>query len=137
MTPADPAGNLRPQQIVAARALAMTGHSGEAAAQARVSERTLRRWGTEPAFAAAVRAESRTIGSEATSALLAAQGEAVRVLRAAMRDAHSPATRVRAAVAVLSIGQQVAADDLDHRLDALERRANGPSSRPAQSYGRS
>lgn len=91
----------------------------EAATAAGVGEKTLRRWLAAEPFASEYRAAARESAREATSALLAAQREAVQVLRACMQDGTS-ATRVRAARAVLELGVRVAADDLDERLADLE-----------------
>jgi transposase len=91
----------------------------EAAKVAGVGESTLRRWlGTDP-FSSAYRAAARDAARQATTALLAAQTEAVQVLRSCLREG-SPATRVRAARALLELGVRVAADDMDERLSQLE-----------------
>lgn len=91
----------------------------EAAKVAGVGESTLRRWLAADPFASAYRAAARDAAREATTALLAAQREAVQVLRSCLREG-SPATRVRAARALLELGVRVAADDMDERLSQLE-----------------
>lgn len=125
MARSDADAKLRPQQVLALAALIGTGDVDQAAAAARVSPSTLRRWlAGDSQFTAAMRAESRRAASRAVSQLLAAQTEAVECLRAAMRTG-TPAVRVRAARAVLEVGARTAADDLDLRLDELERRTEG------------
>ncbi len=96
----------------------------DAAAAAGVSERTLRRWLAAEPFALAYRAASRESAREATSALLSAQREAVDVLRQCLRDG-TPATRVRAARALLELGVRVAGEDLDERVRELEEEVRG------------
>lgn len=68
------------------------------------------------------RRRARAVSVRAASALLAAQETAVRTLLACMGDESSPATRVRAARAVLEIAHRISADDLDLRLTELEGR---------------
>lgn len=91
----------------------------DAAKAAGVGEKTLRRWLASEPFASAYRAAAREAAREATSALLAAQREAVQVLRSCLQEG-SAATRVRAARALLELGVRVSADDLDERLSQLE-----------------
>lgn len=59
--------------------------------------------------------------------MLAAQLEAVQVLRRMLHEG-SPATRVRAARALLEVGVRIADQDHDERLSALEAAipAHGP-----------
>lgn len=92
----------------------------EAAKVAGVGESTLRRWLAAGPFASAYRAAAREAAREATTALLAAQREAVQVLRSCLHDG-SPATRVRAARALLELGVRVTADDIDERLSQVEQ----------------
>lgn len=73
------------------------------------------------------------------SLLLAAQGKAVVTLKRALDD-PSPNVRVRAARALLELGQRAADDDMDQRLTELERRSHawgtapvGPSAWPTWS----
>ena len=93
----------------------------EAARALGVSPRTLRRWRTSAAFAAAVRQAARDLDREAIDALRAATVDAVRVLREALAD-ESSVVRVRAAVAVLDAADRARDDDVFERLEALERR---------------
>jgi uncharacterized coiled-coil protein SlyX len=91
----------------------------DAAAAAQVSEKTIRRWmATEP-FAAAYRSAARESARESVSALLAAQREAIDVLRTEMH-AGTAADRVRAARALLELGSRAAETDLDQRILDLE-----------------
>ncbi len=106
-------------QGMALAALLVSRTIAEAATTAGVAEKTIRRWLAAEPFASAYRAAARESAREATSALLTAQREAVDVLRACLHDG-SPATRVRAARALLELGVKVAAGDLDQRLAELE-----------------
>lgn len=119
MTAIVPSQDLSPPQIVAVRTIIDTGSTVDAAAAAGVTARTVRRWRSSDAFQHAYRDAARRCSSEASSALLAAQSEAVDTLRRGLR-AGSPATRTRAARAILEIGQRLADTDLDSRLDQLE-----------------
>lgn len=110
------------KQHDALRALAVTSTTREAAEQSGVSERTMRRWLQQDGFLTEYRAMSREANSQASSALMHAQLEAVAVLRAGLK-AKSEATRVRAASRLLEIGLKVADDDLEERITGLERRA--------------
>ncbi|WP_314324643.1 hypothetical protein [Paenarthrobacter ilicis] len=80
---------------------------------------------------AAYRVQTREANAQALQALMAAQQEAVQVLREGL-TADSIATRVRAASRLLEIGLKVRDHDIEERLEELERRAsawqqaNGP-----------
>lgn len=91
----------------------------EAAATAGVGLRTLERWLTLDAFTRAYRDSARDASRQAVTALLAAQLEAVATLRQAMREG-TPATRTRAARALLEVGVRLRESDLDERIDNLE-----------------
>ena len=118
MTGTDPLSR-RQDRAVHALLTARTVH--EAAVQAGVSERTLRRWRAQPGFAASVRDAGRDLSRSATAALLGARLEAVSVLRTAMVDGD-PSIRVRAAGLVLEHGRHALADDTAERLDQVEGR---------------
>jgi hypothetical protein len=114
----------QPQNLTAAqyRALTvlLTGGTAEAAADAAgVSGRTLRRWQLSAEFADAMRSEARESFRQAHTQLLAAQLEAVQVLRQGLCTG-SPAGRIRAARTLLELGFKVGEDDLDERLERLE-----------------
>lgn len=110
------------KQFAALDALAVTSSTREAAARAGVAERTLRRWMGQGAFMAAYRAQARELNAQALQTLMAAQQEAVQVLRDGL-TAESEATRVRAASRLLEIGLKVRDHDIEERLNELERRA--------------
>lgn len=118
----DVSGGILPRQHSAVLCLLAGGSVADAAERVGVSERTMRRWVAGEAFQAALRAEARAQAREATSLLFAAQAEAVRALRDCL-SAESPATRVRAARALLEVGLRYATDDLEERLTELERKA--------------
>lgn len=113
-------GRLTRVQERALAALLATRTLVEAAEVSGVSERTLRRWMASEPFAATYRTEARASAREAVSAVLAAQREAVEVLRTQMHTG-APATRVRAAVALLGLGVKVREDDVEERLAELEQ----------------
>ncbi len=113
--------NLPPRQMAAVRSLLAGGTTSEAATAERVTERTIRRWVTNDVFHRALREAARHVARESVGALLAAQGEAVATLRAALRSGL-PAVRVRAAVALLDLGRTAADDDLESRVADIEER---------------
>lgn len=113
-------GNLSAAQQRAVLALIDGGSTNEAATAAGVTPRSIRRWLASDDFRAAYRAASRTAAGEALSRLLSAQSRAVGTLVDCL-GAPSHATRVRAARALLEIGTRAIDDDLDERLDELER----------------
>lgn len=80
----------------------------------------MRRWLASEGLQDALRAEGRAQARDATAVLFAAQGEAVAALRDALR-AGSPATRVRAARALLEVGLRYLTHDHEERLTDLER----------------
>jgi threonine synthase len=98
------------------------GSPTRAAFSAGVSERTVRRWLALEVFGAEYRRRSRTLADEAHSDLLAAQRQAVAALREGM-SSGSPATRVRAARAVLELAARLTDEDTERRIRELERRA--------------
>jgi HEAT repeat protein len=115
----DPARFTRAQTLALA-ALLSSRTIAEAATATGVNERTLRRWLATPAFASAYRAAARTVAYEATTAVLAAQAEAVEVIRAALADPN-PTLRLRAATQLLDLGVRFTEDDLAERLAQLEQ----------------
>lgn len=98
------------------------GTTAEAAESAGVSERTIRRWSAAPDFRAVYRERARVLAAQASSALLASTSRAVEALTAALTTG-SPATKVRAATALLTVAARVLDDDTEHRILELERRA--------------
>ncbi|WP_299051864.1 hypothetical protein [uncultured Nocardioides sp.] len=124
----------RPGWDLALASLLLDGSTPNAAQAASVTERTVRRWLADDDFRALYRARARAAAESATSDLLSAQREAVQALREGMRSG-SPATRVRAARAVLEVAQRVTADEIDQRLTDLERRASGWTDPDVISHG--
>jgi hypothetical protein len=115
----DTGRNLTAAQLHALGVLLTGGTAEEAAAAAQVTLRTLRRWQAQAEFSDALREFARAGFRDARSQLLAAQAEAVQVLRQALRTG-SPAERIRAARTILELGLKVAEDDFDERLERLE-----------------
>ena len=111
--------DLTPAQEIAVRVLVASGSIAQAAQAADVTERSVRRWLEDAAFRGSYRAAGRAAASEAVTALLAAQCEAVAALRAAL-TVESAVTRVRAARALLEVGRHALEDDFDERLMAME-----------------
>ena len=109
----------------AVAALLSHGSLGQAAAACGLSERTLRRWLGEPAFAAEFRARRREIVEHATAVLQQFTGRAVATLGQAMAEAGWP-TRMRAAVEVLKMAtSSIELFELVQRVTELERRVEG------------
>jgi hypothetical protein len=112
------------QREAAIAALLTAPTVGDAAKAARVSEKTLRRWLAEPAFAEPYRAARRQALDTAIGTLTAATGEAVVTLRRNMSEAAPPAVQVRAAVALLDLALRGAElIDLAERVEQLEAAA--------------
>ncbi len=96
-------------------------HSG-AANQAGVSERTLRRWLSDPVFSDALRAAEREALNITTRRLLALSGKATQALFDGMDDPKG-AVRVRSADITLGrVFQYLTLGELEARLVALEER---------------
>lgn len=106
---------------VAVAALLTAPTEAAAAAQAGVGVATLRRWKQREDFRAELRAASRALLDETAAKLRAGAGQALDVLREAFDEPH-PATRVRAAIAWLTLANQIEVDDLARRVEALEAR---------------
>ena len=95
-----------------------------AAAQAGVSESTLRRWLKTPDFSTALRAAQREIYQQSMTQLVRVTGKAVAALEQILDDVEAPpAVKVSAAKAVLDLAMKAAAEDLEARVEALERGA--------------
>lgn len=111
-----------------------------AAAQAGISERTIRRWMRDPVFVRRYR-EERTRTLEATTNLLRKESvRAVRTLASIAGNSRAPVTaRVSAARAIVELTfKGVELHDLEERIGQLEEIANGvrgnlQHERPSQS----
>lgn len=119
-TRGDHLANLSPQQVAALETLLLTGSLARAAAAAEVTDRTLRRWRTTPAFRRAYAGEVRLLMAESRQNLQSAAGEAVQVLRSGLTRG-SAASKARCARALVELALKVAEDDVDERLSELER----------------
>jgi hypothetical protein len=106
-------------QLRGLSALMLSRTVEEAADSIGVGRRTVERWLADDVFAGAYRDLARAAFRTASSALLAGQMAAVETLRAALHEG-SPATRVRAARALLELGIKVREADVDQRLDKIE-----------------
>ena len=99
----------------------------EAAQMAKVSERSVRRWLTEPAFVAELRRLEREAIEQATRRLTNGTAAALDTVLAIMQDEDAAAgPRLRAATAWLDIAlrwRELTA--LEERLAALEERMEG------------
>jgi hypothetical protein len=100
------AADLTDRQRRALAALLTARTAQDAASQAGVGERTLRRWLNRPSFRVAYTEASRQRLSEAVGQLRAASAEAVNVLRAALDDQHT-GHRIRAAIGLLDTAVKV------------------------------
>lgn len=114
--------NLTAKQLHALGVLLTGGTAEQAAAAAKVTLRTLRRWQAQAEFQDAQREFARNSFRDASTQLLAAQAEAVQVLWQALRTG-SQAEKIRAARTILALGLKVAEDDLEERLRQLEEAA--------------
>jgi hypothetical protein len=122
-TKADKTSHLQGREARAVTALLAAPTIVEAARQAGVSGRTLRRWLDRPDFQAKVRqAETEAIG-QAARLLACRSANAVEVLHEIQNDPTvPPAARVRAAMAILELVMRLREVALiEARLEALER----------------
>jgi hypothetical protein len=118
------AGELSDKQRRAIASLLTTRKLQDAAAEAGVGERTLRRWLDEPSFRAAYAEASRQRLGETVGRLRVVAAEAVDTLRGALSDEHT-GHRIRAAIALLDTAIKVEVDDLARRVEALEAAQKG------------
>lgn len=107
--------------------LLATPSTTAAAEQSGVAIRTAWRWLRDPEFQATLWRHRREMLSAATGGLVAASGEAVETLRAAMSEAGAPlGTRVHAAKTILDCAlRAVETEELAVKLDAMERTLDG------------
>jgi hypothetical protein len=131
-------GNLTANQLRAITCL-LTGAKPAAVTTAcHISERTLRRWLSEPAFAAAYHQARRDALGVATGRLQQASGSAVDTLVSLMGDVTVP-PQVRANVAktVLELAFRASEhEDLEQRLAEVERALNAQCEDAAQKTNR-
>jgi uncharacterized protein YggE len=100
----------------------------EAAKRAGVGERTVYRWlQDDPAFQQAYREARRAAVQQAIAHIQRVTSTAVKTLEAVMRDLDAPSSsRVSAARVVLEMALKgVELEDLEARIDALERTVQG------------
>lgn len=114
---------LKPEQQRALDALLTGATDVEAAAAAGVSDRTIRRWETEPVFAAALRAAQCTAFDRTVARIAGAASKAEAVLLALLK-AKDEEIRLRAAVAFLKLGRDARSDDLLEQVQDLARRVS-------------
>lgn len=94
-----------------------------AAKATKLSEKTLRRWLKDEAFAEAYESAKRDCLNHATGRLQDATSKAITTLTNVMGNAESPGAQVSAARTVLEFAfRAVEHDDLEKRLAALEAR---------------
>ncbi len=101
---------LTTRQQTAMAALLETPSLAEACRESGVSERTMRRWLKQPYFVAAYHRASRIGYTNAIANLRSASGEAVGVLREALRS-DIAAVRVQAAIALLDLANKAEVAD--------------------------
>jgi len=110
---------LTPKQHKAVEALILHPTRTAAAAAIGISRATMTRWCADDAFRSALRQASWLSVDHTIAQLRTAAGEAVNVLRDALKD-PSPAVRVRAAVALLDAVIKCDSDELNARMEVLE-----------------
>jgi len=120
------AGKFRKREFAIA-ALLEKATLAEAAASVGMGERTLRRWLSDPQFAAEYRAAQRQAIDLAIAGLKQATGEAVATLRRNLTSGR-PSVEVRAASEILSqTARWQELDELAERVKALEESERGRS----------
>ena len=119
MTKATGKSRKREQAIAA---LLSTSTVAEAAAQCRLSVRTLQRWLAEPEFAKQFSQAKAGLLRDATTQLLRESTGAVTTLAAVSKDADAPTgARVQAAARIIELAAtSFKTEELERRLTALE-----------------
>lgn len=112
----------RKRSAIVALLIARTAQ--DAARQAGVGERTLRRWMDDPEFRAAYGDASRKQLGQAVGQLRAVAAEALDTLRAALGDKNT-GHRIRAAIARLDTAVKLEVDELARRVELLESGERG------------
>jgi hypothetical protein len=121
---------LSARKLAAIAARARGASQREAAREAGMSERQLRRDESEnPVFIATLKKVKDEVWTAGMCALRGLSVDAVAALKASLEPGTEPALRLRAAVAVLDLGVKVADEEIRARLDALEARIKGDDSR--------
>lgn len=117
-----PDRKLTPRQVLAVEALLAGTTIRQAAAVARVNERTLRRWLGQPVMYSAIRDGSRELLDNTGRRLSAVMANAPGVVNEIMRDQTAPAAvRLQAARIALDAGSRLLElIDVVSRLDELE-----------------
>lgn len=121
-------GKLTPKQERAIRALLTSKNVGEAAAAIGVSERTLYRWLTDPAFRAALSVAEGDLLDAATRRLLTLQDDAIGAFEDVLTGGPdvTDTARLRAAQAVLDYLLKLREmRSVEERLTALEAKVRG------------
>lgn len=119
---------LTPKQEQAIRALLTSKNVGEAAVAAGVSERTLYRWLTDPAFRAALSVAEGDLLDAATRRLLTLQDDAIGAFEDVLTGGPdvTDTARLRAAQAVLDYLLKLREmRSVEERLTALEAKVRG------------
>jgi len=127
-------GKLNRKMHQAIAALLTCATVADAAAQAGISDATLRRWMQRDDFRAELQAASRTLLDDTLARMRAASGRALDALVAALDEPHPP-TRVRAALGLIDQAARIAVDDLAARVAALEEETPGHAGRIGSRYG--
>jgi hypothetical protein len=125
-------GVLRPRQEAAALALARGLTNAEAAAAARVSERTVKVWATKPYLRHRVCQLRGQLTSQALGQLVNDSVSASDTLGFLSRMAKSETVRLGAARAILELATKLReTTELEQRIADLEEGLHGQPTRPA------
>jgi hypothetical protein len=116
------ADGLTPRQEKAIICLLSSPSIAKAAEKAEVSERAVRNWLRDETFLKAYRVSRRTIYEQSVARLQRAAGRAVRTLVDCLKTGNRVSDRIRAAVAILSLGSEgIRQWDVQQQLIELER----------------
>jgi hypothetical protein len=127
-------GHLTPRQERALESLLSTVSHKQAAAQAGVSERSLRRYLADPVFQGEYRARRRQMMADATALAVKFSVDAVATLVTIFKDTDMPpSVRVSAANSVFGIADAgLKTEDVIARIEALEEMFNGQNGQLAK-----
>lgn len=115
-------GSLTSRQWQAMLHLLRTGNPAETAKYVGIAERTLRKWRAKPEWREAFRQAGRAASRETAARTMSVQSEAVSTLVHAMRAERAPwPVKIQAAGKLLEHARWVGDDDLERRVEELER----------------
>ena len=119
------------KQETAIAALLTQGTASQAAEEAKIPYRTLKRWLTEPSFVQAYRAERRRLVEHAVGRMQRATQFAVTALLVLLKDGNDAMKFNAAKLLIENSRDAIDKDEVLERLEALEACLFAPSATPS------